>query len=242
MVCYVPRTLSLWQNKKTSFVFRFKRCFGRNKIGIMRNGELWITSSNGKIYKYFENDTSFQGYPILTKAELKESLSINTAIEDNKQMILIATTKAGVRLFDPISKAVTCLFNTNDEGLEMVANAMLITKSNELWIGASNGLYKYSTTKGLSHAIRNDAGDPFSISDNGVFALWEDNENGIWACTYYGGINYLPHENTLFEKYIPSSDPGYIQGKVIRAIISDATGRIWIGSEDQGLSSYTPIT
>jgi len=227
-------------NQKRILYFPSNIFFVPNKILITHNGEIWITSKNGKIYKYFDSNHSFRGYQILTAQEMKESINILKVIEDNKQQFYIATSKAGVRLFDPITKSVRTLFNTNDEGLEMVVNDMLITKDNEIWIGASNGLYKYNPDKGLSHAIRNNPGDPFSISDNGVFALWEDNEKGIWACTYYGGINYLPHENTFFEKYVPSSMPGHIQGKVIRTICCDNSGKLWIGSEDQGLSSYNP--
>ena len=52
----------------------------------------------------------------------------------------------------------------------------------------------------------------------------------------FGGVNYLPHHDLLFDKYVPGSDGRSLTTKRIREIASDNKGNIWVGTEDDGIN------
>ena len=47
---------------------------------------------------------------------------------------------------------------------------------------------------------------PFSLSDKIIYTIYRDREGGIWLGTMFGGVDYLPHHDLLFDKYVPGSD------------------------------------
>ena len=230
------------KTRRSLLFFPHNKDFRPTYIYVTKVGDVWFCSQNGKIYKYIEQIQNFQGFRILSEKEKKESVTLRRIREYNDHYLLISTDKNGLRLFDTYTGSVSALFTKNKNNEEMIINDFLVTRKKEIWVGADNGLYRYDFINGLSQPIRNIIDNPYSISDNGIRALWEDNEGGLWACTFYGGINYLPKETTPFEKFVPSSLPAHIQGEVIRAICGDKNGTIWIGSEDNGLCCYDPQT
>ena len=52
----------------------------------------------------------------------------------------------------------------------------------------------------------------------------------------FGGVDYLPHHDLLFDKYVPGSDGNSLTTKRVREIASDNKGNIWIGTEDDGVN------
>ena len=68
--------------------------------------------------------------------------------------------------------------------------------------------------------------------------LLKDREEGIWVGTFFGGVNYLSNNNTLFDKYLPKDEKGSIKANVIREIHPDVEGNLWVGTEDGGLCYF----
>lgn len=52
----------------------------------------------------------------------------------------------------------------------------------------------------------------------------------------FGGVDYLPHHDLLFDKYVPGSDGNSLTTKRVREIASDNKSNIWIGTEDDGVN------
>ena len=61
----------------------------------------------------------------------------------------------------------------------------------------------------------------------------------MWAGSYFGGVNYLPNTYPQFERFVPQ---GNMHGRRVREIVQDRDGRIWIGTEDEGLNYMNPLT
>ena len=72
--------------------------------------------------------------------------------------------------------------------------------------------------------------------------MYKDREGGIWIGTYFGGVNYIPKQNTFFEKYYPMANRNSISGERVSGICEDTNGNIWIGTEDAGLNKFNPAT
>ena len=116
---------------------------------------------------------------------------------------------------------------------------MVAQKQNEVWAASEMGLFIYNVaTRTVKHLMYNPT-DPFSLSDNPLYCLYQDRDGGMWAGSYFGGVNYLPNTYSLFERFVPQ---GNIHGRRVREIVQDRDGRIWIGTEDHGLNCMNPLT
>ena len=116
---------------------------------------------------------------------------------------------------------------------------MVAQKQNEVWAASEMGLFIYNVaTRTIKHLMYNPT-DPFSLSDNPLYCLYQDRDGGMWAGSYFGGVNYLPNTYSLFERFVPQ---GNIHGRRVREIVQDRDGRIWMGTEDEGLNYMNPLT
>ncbi|WP_431215453.1 ligand-binding sensor domain-containing protein [Puia sp. P3] len=84
--------------------------------------------------------------------------------------------------------------------------------------------------------------DPYSLSDNAVYSLCKDSEGGVWAGTFFGGVNYYSKQHAFFEKYYPDNSASSIGGSSVREICQDPFNNIWIGTEDAGLNKLDSRT
>ena len=101
-------------------------------------------------------------------------------------------------------------------------------------------MFIYDVQKGTFINLKKHFNDPYSISDNAVYTLYKDAEGGVWAGTYFGGVNYYPKQYSTFNKCYPGSDKTGLQGNVVREICKDIYGNLWMGTEDNGLNKLSP--
>lgn len=110
----------------------------------------------------------------------------------------------------------------------------------ELWAGTETGLYIYNLTNDkVTHLTVPDQDDSYALSDNAIYSLCRDKENGMWIGSYFGGVNYYPRQWTYFEKFYPR-DGLRDFGRRVREICESNDGTLWIGTEDKGLFNYNP--
>ena len=77
--------------------------------------------------------------------------------------------------------------------LNTYVRALQFKSDNELWVGAESGLYSYNLTNDkITHLTVPDQDDWYALSDNAIYSLCCDKENGMWIGSYFGGVNYCP--------------------------------------------------
>ncbi|MFQ6929248.1 MAG: two-component regulator propeller domain-containing protein [Parabacteroides merdae] len=64
----------------------------------------------------------------------------------------------------------------------------------------------------------------YTISDNAAYSITKDREGGIWATTFFGGINYLPKEYVPFKYFIGGKTHPGMPGNAVREICPDRYG------------------
>ena len=52
--------------------------------------------------------------------------------------------------------------------------------------------------KGTVVHLKSNLIEPFSLSDNIIYTMYEDDEGGMWLGTMFGGVNYLPNRGLIF--------------------------------------------
>lgn len=136
------------------------------------------------------------------------------------------------RLYIGADRHGLCEVNTSTRQCNIIADRydgknifvrMVAKKQNEIWAASEMGLYIYNVaTRSVQHFMYNHA-DPFSLSDNPLYCLFQDRDGGMWAGSYFGGVNYLPNTNPLFERFVPQ---GNMHGRRVREMVPDRNGKM----------------
>lgn len=154
----------------------------------------------------------------------------------------VASVGGGIREVNAGTGKVRDLLLTDEQGEKIWCRELMAFSDDELWIGCESGIYIYNLRTDKYVHLRSSMYDPYSLSDNAVYALCKDREGGVWIGSYFGGINYYPHPYTSFERYYPKGAEGGLHGKRIREFCQDSQGKLWVGTEDGGLNRFDPVT
>ncbi|MCU0456468.1 MAG: response regulator [Bacteroidales bacterium] len=222
------------KNNKINF-YSSNTSFRPLRINLTTAGDIWISASDGSIYRYNARTDDFTGYRILTDKEISSSVTLGNILDAGSYGLLISSSIAGIRQFDPNTGKVTDFFGDDDIWNNILIRTTFLYSDDEIWIGTESGIHIFNLKSGYVTNLQKVTTDPFSISNNAVRTIVKDKEGGIWLGTFYGGVNYLPQPNKTFEKYYPTGLPGALNGNVVREIHADPYGNIWIGTEDAGL-------
>ena len=220
-------------------VFPAAQFFYATDITLTVNNEIWVSSTN-HLYTYDSDTESFITYAIDIPQDIKLPFRINRLFSLNERTILMGTQNHGVIAFNTVDKSIKKLLPEISEPLYI--RGFALKGDNELWIASESGLHIYNLKTSSYTNLKKNYNDPYALSDNAVYSLTIDNESGVWAGTYFGGVNYFPKQYTPFTKFFPKTSENSISGNAVREIHPDTYGNLWIGTEDAGLNKYNPKT
>ena len=199
-------------------------------------GNLWIASYTGGLLEVQGKDPYKVRQHLLTgKAE-----GMFTKVASvNNETLLVGSLDKGVLKFDLRSKAFSSVEGMDGDQVYFVHD-ILPASDGRIWVGAENGVH-ISDASGITRLSHTqDISSP--LSDNAVFCLMEDKDEGVWIGTYFGGVNYYSPYSSLFRRFLPTPGPDGLHGKNISEFCPAGDGSIWIGTEDSGLHRFFPET
>ncbi len=173
---------------------------------------------------------------------------IRAICDDGKGSLLIGTYSGGLNIFDKNTRAVRVFKNNADDPNSIGANqvqSLLIDKEGNYWIGTfGGGLNKVSKEKIKNSTISFERftvnqNDPFSISDNRVYSIYEDSKGILWIGTFGGGLNKYDKVNNKFIAYknLPGDQASLSDNRVM-TIHEDKSNNLWIGTYGGGLNLF----
>lgn len=210
-------------------------------ICIDREDRIWIGTHGGGLNLFNSKEKKFETISLSDQNGIQQRDDIYRIYQDNYNDLLIATGNSGVKKLRLTDNKVESLLPEGDQSSLFVRD-IIRRSDHEIWFGTGAGVLVYNTTKGSFYALLHNHQDPYSLSDNAVYSMYQDREGGIWVGTYFGGLNYYPPQHATFDKYYPLNESNSLRSKRIREFQSGRDGSIWIGSEDEGLSLYHPDT
>lgn len=216
--------------------------FEATSICTLPDGSVWVSTSTGLINKYDARTNSFISVNMFEHSPKSVSYWIEKLYGTRNGDILIGTSNQGVKLFNTQTQTYKDILTYNADKTEIFARNFVQTSDDECWIATESGIFIYNMKTGKTVNLRKEYNNPYSISDNAVYTFCHDKEGGIWAGTYFGGINYYPKQPLSFTKYFPEKGKNSLSGNVIREVHQDKYGNLWIGSEDAGLNKYDAST
>ncbi|MGN6181372.1 MAG: hybrid sensor histidine kinase/response regulator transcription factor [Mucilaginibacter sp.] len=209
---------------------------------VIAQGTVWVSTTNGILEKLNSDHTTFTGYPLFAPSDKVTSKYIEKIFYPGGNNIFIGSIAQGFKDFDIHTLRYKNRLSINANKTAIYVRDFVCYGDNKYWIATESGIYIYDSVNGTFINLHKHFNDPYSISDNAVYSLCRDSEGGIWAGTYFGGINYYPKQYSTFNKYYPKpdEDKGMLKGNVVREIKKDIFGNIWIGTEDNGLNKLAP--
>ena len=196
---------------------------------------IWIANSSGGLEKYDAEKRTFTPYNVFAHSPLTESHWIETIADAGNGSLFIGTSNQGIKLFNTNNNSYTDVLTYDNDHTEIFARDFVKYDKDTYWIATESGIFQYNIVTGKYNQLTKNYNDPYSLSDNAVYTLCKDREGGIWAGTYFGGVNYHPGPYMSFEKYFPQEGINTLRGNAVREICPDGKGNLWIGTEDAGL-------
>ncbi|HKO80339.1 MAG TPA: two-component regulator propeller domain-containing protein [Chitinophagaceae bacterium] len=212
--------------------------FEATSICTMPSGAVYVSTPIGLLKKYNPADNSFTDHNVFSHSPKTVSTWIEKIYATATGSILVGTSNQGVKLFNPFTNDYKDILTYNADKTEIFARNFVQTSPDECWIATESGIFIYNMNTGEAINLRKDYDNPYSISDNAVYTFCKDREGGIWAGTYFGGVNYYPKQAITFQKYFPEESKNSLSGNVVREIHQDQYGSLWIGTEDAGLNKF----
>ncbi|MCF6405985.1 ATP-binding protein [Chitinophaga filiformis] len=216
--------------------------FEASSLCLSPDGTIWAATTDGYLQRYDTRSGTFRAYDMFSHSKTPVSRWIEKISSTRDGSILVGTSNQGAKQFNIASGIYADILAYNDDHTEIFVRNFLQTADHEYWIATETGIFIYNTLSGKTKNLRKMYNDPYSISDNAVYTFCRDKEGGIWAGTYFGGVNYYPTQYTPFRKYFPKTGENSLSGNVVREIHADPYNNLWIGTEDAGLNRLDPAT
>lgn len=208
-------------------------------MAIDHNMNLWIGNKDGVISIYDPQSRSITTKVRIIDQRVPANLrSISKIFPVDENRILIGCFQQGLKSYNIKTGQISTLPLQKGHNTDIYVRDITAGSDQEYWIATESGIYIYNSATNTSINLRKRADDPYAISDNAVYSVYRDNQGGMWAGTFFGGLNYHSKENARFKKYYPVAGTNSISGYAVREICSDNKGNLWIGTEDAGISKF----
>lgn len=219
-------TLSHVANNPNSLINNFVLSFCEDK-----NNSIWIGTDGGGLSLWDRNNNSFTNYKASLAAN-GNTISSNfiTSIKTDSTSVWLSTWNGGgINRFDKKTKKFK-YYNYFNQKLNISSYNiwnLYIDKQNTLWASAldngSGGIYYYNK--------KNDAFEIFDFNLPEILILTEDTKGNFWG----GSKSSLIKIDRNSKKH-----KSYAVSNIIRTILEDQKGRLWIGTEGGGMLYFDP--
>ena len=219
------------------------------RIYVDRQNDLWIYASNSAKGMYYFN-TSARSMLHIDKSTGKATLNtdiVNGVIQDDKNMVWIATDHGGINLLDKKDFSIQYLLNREDDDKSISQNSInTIYKDSDgiVWIGTYKKGISYHHADIMKFPLyRPRLPDAKRQGYDDVNRFAEDAKGNLWIGTNGGGLLYFNRLTGRYTQFLHDpSDPGSLTNDVIVSLCLDHEQRLWIGTYFGGMDCYDGTT
>ncbi len=199
-------------------------------------GTIWIGTRDG-LNRFIPESDSFQVYRLQNSFGTPDFNDILAITEDTEGNLWLGTWSGGLAKLDKLNNTFVSYFDRENTPYITKIRSIFEFEKDRLLIGSDDGLYLFDK-KTLENQRIDRPLDPYSLSDQNVYSIYRDRENGIWIGTYFGGVNYVSAKSNMIEHFYPENSVNSLSGKAISQFCEDESGNLWIATEDGGLNYF----
>lgn len=199
-----------------------------NSIIIDNNDYIWLGTDNG-IYNYDTNTDS--------TLHIVKIGNITKLFIDSANNIWAGSWDNGLFCITPEGKVNNYRNNNKEKSISSdFTRAISEDNLGNIWIGTSKGIDKYNKKTGeFKHYTSGDS--EYSLTHSSVWCIEKDEQGTLWIGTYFGGVNYINPEYSIYTSYTMSDEEGKgLSSPIVGRIIEDDKSNLWIGTEGGGLN------
>ncbi|EDM35852.1 two-component system sensor histidine kinase/response regulator hybrid [Pedobacter sp. BAL39] len=200
--------------------------------------DLWIGNDQGQIQYYNPQNKLIRSISVMAPSVPANMRSISKICPAKNHELLIGCFKQGLKSYHTKTGLIRSLPLNDSYITDTYVRDITAGSNQDYWIATESGIYIYNLSSHTCSNLRKGPGDPYSIADNAVYTVCRDNQGGMWAGTFFGGLSYYSEKNARFEKYYPQAGSKSISGNAVREICPDHKGNLWIGTEDAGVNKF----
>lgn len=190
------------------------------------NGEFYVLSSYGRIYRY-----DYAAMELLLCATLPGNPYVVQAQASGSAIWVLSYD--GLYSIDMASYAVREHIG-GFSGSGFVYRDLYIDRNGRLWVATSGGLYIVDPATKEHSFYAHEQKRPFSIPNSSVWCVAGDRQHNVWIGAYAGSLCYVNlDEAHPFTTYLPEED-GLNHSPV--SGFAESGGYLWISTEGGGFS------
>ncbi len=197
---YNPETdaLEAFFNEKSSPDWRFSNIL--HTAFSDRQGNLWLCTRSHGLEKIVFSQSHFESKSINPELLSEVANDVRAVYEDVHKRLWVATKDKRLSLLDENLKLIGRFGMDGQLRPDAYLNAMVYSITNDsqgnVWVGTKgDGIYLFEPTANANKynvkQLKRDPNNLYSLSDNGVYSIFEDSKKNIWVATYGGGLNLL---------------------------------------------------
>jgi ligand-binding sensor domain-containing protein len=210
-------------------------------------GTLWVGTWGGGLNRFDWKSGSFEKINLnIPGLYTNDNQIVLTIQEDPSGLLWIGTDGTGVFKYDLNQKDFYNIgYDSKNNSLTGSTHVLsvYVDSFNKLWMGTKGGGIQYSADwKNFTKLDMDDkgTGNAHSLTYESRYFLQDGNY--LWAATNRGLVRIVNKGTKAGNRDIFIPDPkntASISGKKITALAKDASGKMWIGTQENGLSYIT---
>lgn len=203
---------------------------------ITPSGEIYAISNSSDIYIYQHRGDRFERIYTNEGKNVTPS-GLAKIISDLSGQLYLASLNGYLYRYKPGKGAKPTPLAFSKTGESYLRDIALFDE--QLWVGTHNGLFILDLATGKETELRENALDPFSLSDNSLYTIYKDYEGNAWLGTMFGGVDFLSNNPFRFNAFGRETE---LSSMRVRGIAVGNDGKVWIGTENNGLNVLDPQT
>lgn len=187
-------------------------------------GTIWLGTDGAGLSYYDEHLLKFN---VITNKQVPNDVSVDVvrAITVNENDIWLGTSGKGLTKLNTVEQNYKT-FTTQNSNLASDRIMSLYYENDEVWIGhQGNGLQ-------VLDALNHFTNFPETLNMT-IWKIYKDNYHNIWLCTRDNGLIQFDKSKGILKQF--NTENSNLTSNNIRTIEQGDNGKIWIGTDDNGL-------
>ncbi|WP_211229724.1 hybrid sensor histidine kinase/response regulator transcription factor [Olivibacter sitiensis] len=201
------------------------------------NSTLWVGTQHGARLYHIKQKKELPLPQAMTTHAVFNKSKILIIKKDTKGRVWFGSEESGVFLYDPPKEQLTHYAFTS-----LPSNwikGILPRQNGQVWIATRNGLSAFDPQQQRFKTYTHKVDDPYSLADNSVWSLMEDNQQRIWAGTFSGKLSIYSPINANFTNMGQSPTPNKgLSNTVAHYLVAESPDIIWIGTFGGGVNRW----
>ena len=208
-----------------------------------KDGNIWVLPYSRPILRINKKTKQISEFNLVDDEMLFNDMGVVTSVlADQYHQLIIGTSQKGLIEINTITKTHRLLLENDKNSMPVYVRAVTRIDPHRLWVGTESGVYIYDEITGkVEENLRHNYFISYSLSDNAIYSIYKDRDDGIWIGSYFGGVDYYSENLNKFELFYPVPMVNNMRGIRVREFYPSNNGNLWIGTEDGGLNLFDPI-